>query len=201
MVRPRRRSSKARTTSRCWRRVDRIRRCRLERRSIDRLARSRLLVDPALIRAGVPHDAGPPHGRHADRPRERDRRDDDRGDRQWSPSRRRPACARNRPRRGVRADLDRDPRVDRPPAPMALPRPGRTSPPPRTSGSPRSRPRRLDDAGGCHHCGRCVLGCPYGIKWDARRLPRRRSGARCERAHRGPASTGSRWRAAVRSAS
>jgi choline dehydrogenase-like flavoprotein len=21
----------------------------------------------------------------------------------------------------------------------------------------------------CRHCGRCVLGCPYGAKWDSRR--------------------------------
>jgi choline dehydrogenase-like flavoprotein len=21
---------------------------------------------------------------------------------------------------------------------------------------------------GCHHCGRCVFGCPYGVKWDTR---------------------------------
>ena len=28
---------------------------------------------------------------------------------------------------------------------------------------------KMGRAEGCHHCGRCVLGCPYGIKWDARR--------------------------------
>jgi choline dehydrogenase-like flavoprotein len=29
---------------------------------------------------------------------------------------------------------------------------------------------KMGNAAGCRHCGRCVLGCPYGIKWDARRF-------------------------------
>jgi choline dehydrogenase-like flavoprotein len=27
---------------------------------------------------------------------------------------------------------------------------------------------KMGDAAGCHHCGRCMLGCPYGRKWDSR---------------------------------
>jgi choline dehydrogenase-like flavoprotein len=29
---------------------------------------------------------------------------------------------------------------------------------------------KMGRAATCRHCGRCVLGCPYGIKWDARRF-------------------------------
>ncbi len=29
---------------------------------------------------------------------------------------------------------------------------------------------KMADPGRCIHCGRCVLGCPYGIKWDSRRF-------------------------------
>ena len=29
---------------------------------------------------------------------------------------------------------------------------------------------KMGAAARCRHCGRCVLGCPYGIKWDARRF-------------------------------
>jgi choline dehydrogenase-like flavoprotein len=38
----------------------------------------------------------------------------------------------------------------------------------------------------CRHCGRCVLGCPYGIKWDSRHFldQARRSGARLLTRHR-----------------
>jgi choline dehydrogenase-like flavoprotein len=34
---------------------------------------------------------------------------------------------------------------------------------------PRPTPK-MGAAGSCRHCGRCVLGCPYGNKWDARRF-------------------------------
>ncbi|OGD19889.1 MAG: choline dehydrogenase [Candidatus Aminicenantes bacterium RBG_16_63_16] len=27
---------------------------------------------------------------------------------------------------------------------------------------------KLGDYSGCKHCGRCILGCPYGVKWDSR---------------------------------
>ena len=38
----------------------------------------------------------------------------------------------------------------------------------------------------CRHCGRCVLGCPYGIKWDSRQFlhQAQRKGARLLTAHR-----------------
>ncbi len=34
--------------------------------------------------------------------------------------------------------------------------------------SPRPLPK-MGDYGRCRHCGRCVLGCPDGVKWDSRR--------------------------------
>jgi ferredoxin len=34
---------------------------------------------------------------------------------------------------------------------------------------PRPLPKMIDH-GRCRHCGRCVLGCPTGAKWDSRRL-------------------------------
>ena len=39
---------------------------------------------------------------------------------------------------------------------------------------------KMGDAARCRHCGRCVLGCPYGVKWDARAFldVARRRGAR-----------------------
>ncbi len=27
---------------------------------------------------------------------------------------------------------------------------------------------KMGEVDGCHHCGRCMLGCPYGRKWDSR---------------------------------
>ena len=27
---------------------------------------------------------------------------------------------------------------------------------------------KMGDAAHCRHCGRCMLGCPYGRKWDSR---------------------------------
>ena len=35
--------------------------------------------------------------------------------------------------------------------------------------APRPTPK-LVDYRRCRRCGRCVLGCPYGAKWDSRRL-------------------------------
>ncbi len=35
--------------------------------------------------------------------------------------------------------------------------------------SPRPIPK-MGDYSRCRHCGRCVLGCPYGAKWDSRRF-------------------------------
>ncbi len=35
--------------------------------------------------------------------------------------------------------------------------------------SPRPIPK-MGDPGRCRHCGRCILGCPYGVKWDGRRF-------------------------------
>jgi choline dehydrogenase-like flavoprotein len=29
---------------------------------------------------------------------------------------------------------------------------------------------KMGTAGTCRHCGRCVLGCPHGVKWDSRRF-------------------------------
>ena len=48
---------------------------------------------------------------------------------------------------------------------------------------------KMGRAARCRHCGRCLLGCPYGIKWDARRFldvavargANVRTGARVER--------------------
>lgn len=34
--------------------------------------------------------------------------------------------------------------------------------------SPRAMPK-MGDYGRCRHCGRCILGCPDGVKWDSRR--------------------------------
>ena len=34
---------------------------------------------------------------------------------------------------------------------------------------PRPTPKMIDDRR-CRRCGRCVLGCPYGAKWDSRRF-------------------------------
>ncbi|RPI58868.1 MAG: extracellular solute-binding protein, partial [Chloroflexi bacterium] len=34
---------------------------------------------------------------------------------------------------------------------------------------PRPTPKMVDD-GRCRRCGRCVLGCPHGAKWDSRRF-------------------------------
>jgi choline dehydrogenase-like flavoprotein len=35
--------------------------------------------------------------------------------------------------------------------------------------APRPTPKMIDP-GRCRHCGRCVLGCPHGAKWDSRRF-------------------------------
>ena len=44
---------------------------------------------------------------------------------------------------------------------------------------------KMGDHAHCRSCGRCVLGCPYGIKWDSRQLlnQAQRSGARLLTAH------------------
>jgi choline dehydrogenase-like flavoprotein len=63
---------------------------------------------------------------------------------------------------------------------------------------PRATPK-LVDYGRCTRCGRCVLGCPSGAKWDSRRLleqavgagARLETGARVERVVVGPAGGGS----------
>lgn len=34
---------------------------------------------------------------------------------------------------------------------------------------PRPIPKLTTGGPACRHCGRCVLGCPYGVKWDSRR--------------------------------
>jgi choline dehydrogenase-like flavoprotein len=34
---------------------------------------------------------------------------------------------------------------------------------------PRALPKMTTGQGSCRHCGRCVLGCPYGVRWDSRR--------------------------------
>jgi choline dehydrogenase-like flavoprotein len=50
---------------------------------------------------------------------------------------------------------------------------------------PRPMPKMGDHAH-CRSCGRCVLGCPHGVKWDSRRLldQARQNGARLLTAHR-----------------
>lgn len=50
---------------------------------------------------------------------------------------------------------------------------------------PRVMPK-MGDYARCRQCGRCVLGCPYGIKWDSRRLldQARQNGARLLPSHR-----------------
>jgi choline dehydrogenase-like flavoprotein len=50
---------------------------------------------------------------------------------------------------------------------------------------PRAMPKMGDHAH-CRGCGRCVLGCPHGIKWDSRRLlvGAQRKGARLLTSHR-----------------
>jgi len=50
---------------------------------------------------------------------------------------------------------------------------------------PRPMPKMGDHAR-CRSCGRCVLGCPHGVKWDSRQLldQARQNGARLLTAHR-----------------
>jgi choline dehydrogenase-like flavoprotein len=45
---------------------------------------------------------------------------------------------------------------------------------------------KMGDYAHCRNCGHCVLGCPYGIKWDSRQLLRQaqRQGTRLLTAHR-----------------
>jgi choline dehydrogenase-like flavoprotein len=45
---------------------------------------------------------------------------------------------------------------------------------------------KMGDYARCRGCGRCVLGCPHGVKWDSRRLlaDAQRKGARLLTAHR-----------------
>ncbi len=45
---------------------------------------------------------------------------------------------------------------------------------------------KMGDHAHCRSCGRCVLGCPHGIKWDSRRLleQAQKNGARLLTAHR-----------------
>jgi choline dehydrogenase-like flavoprotein len=73
--------------------------------------------------------------------------------------------------------------------------------------APRPTPKMID-FGRCRRCGRCVLGCPYGAKWDSRRFldDARAKGARLvtgcsvrEVVIRGGRATGVRARVGARS--
>jgi choline dehydrogenase-like flavoprotein len=145
----------------------RYRRCELDRRSIDRLARSRLLVDPRLIRVAYPSM--------------RVRRTDDMLVVHGTGTGGTTTVATGN---GIRADDDlRALGIDLDEEFAEIASEVHVSVEHRRRWHPMTR--RLfaaaDDLGlapqptpkmgraeGCHHCGRCVLGCPYGIKWDAR---------------------------------
>ncbi|MGZ8617881.1 MAG: GMC family oxidoreductase N-terminal domain-containing protein [Actinomycetota bacterium] len=145
------------------------RRCELDRRSIDRLARSRLLVDPRLIRLAYPPM--------------RVRRTDDMLVVHGSGTGGTTTVATGN---GIRADddlralgidLDEEFAQIASEIPVSVEHRRRWHPTTRRlfAGAedlglaPQPTPK-MGNAGGCRHCGRCVLGCPHGIKWDARRF-------------------------------
>ena len=143
------------------------RRCGLDRRTIDLIGRSRALVDPRCIRAAYPAM--------------RAQRTDDmvivRGIALGGTT---TVATGN----GVRADEDLRAiglDLDREFAEMATEIPVSTEHRQRWHPLTRRLFQAADDlglapeptpkmgaAGQCRHCGRCVLGCPYGVKWDAR---------------------------------
>lgn len=145
------------------------RRSRLERRSIDRLARSRLLVDPRMIRLAYPamrvrrsgdmlivHGSGT-GGTTTVATGNGVRADDD--------------------LRALGVDLDEEFAQISTEIPISTDHRRRWHPTTRRlfaaaedlGLAPQPTPK-MGNAGSCRHCGRCVLGCPYGIKWDARRF-------------------------------
>lgn len=145
------------------------RRSGLDRRSIDRLARSRLLVDPRLIRVAYPAM--------------RVRRTDDMLIVHGSGTGGTTTVATGN---GMRADddlralgIDLDEEFSRIVAeiPLSIEHRRRWHPTTRRLFAaaedlglgPQPTPK-MGAAAGCRHCGRCVLGCPHGIKWDARRF-------------------------------
>ena len=183
------------------------RRCELDRRSIDRLARSRLLVDPRLIRVAYPtmrvrrtadmlvvHGSGT-GGTTTVATGNGIRADDD--------------------LRALGIDLDEEFAEVASEISVSIEHRRRWHPMTRRLfaaaedlGLAPSPTPKMGRAEGCRHCGRCVLGCPHGIKWDARRFldvavargARLRTGMRVDRVliERGRvvgvATTGSRGR-------
>jgi choline dehydrogenase-like flavoprotein len=145
------------------------RRSRLDLRSIDRLARSRLLVDPRLIRLAYPSM--------------RVRRTEDMLIVHGSGTGGTTTVATGN---GIRADddlralgIDLDEEFARLASeiPVSVEHRRRWHPTTRRlfaaadelGLAPQPTPK-MGRAETCRHCGRCVLGCPYGIKWDARRF-------------------------------
>jgi choline dehydrogenase-like flavoprotein len=145
------------------------RRCELDRRSIDRLARSRLLVDPRLIRVAYPtmrvrrtddmlivHGCGT-GGTTTVATGNGMRADDD--------------------LRALGIDLDEEFSQIASQIPLSTEHRRRWHPTTRRLFAaaedlglgPQPTPK-MGRAAGCRHCGRCVLGCPHAIKWDARRF-------------------------------
>ncbi|MGZ4110683.1 MAG: FAD-dependent oxidoreductase [Actinomycetota bacterium] len=143
------------------------RRCQIDRRSIDRLARSRLLVDPRLIRLAYPamrvrrtadmlvvHGSGT-GGTTTVATGNGIRADDD--------------------LRALGIDLDEEFARIASEIPVSTDHRRRWHPTTRRlfaaaedlGLAPQPTPK-MGRAERCHHCGRCVLGCPHGIKWDAR---------------------------------
>ncbi len=145
------------------------RRSELEPRSIDRLARSRLLVDPRLIRVAYPAM--------------RIRRTDDMLVVHGCGTGGTTTVATGN---GIRADDDLRALgidLDEEFATIASEIPVSTEHRRRWHATTRRLFAAAEDLGlapqptpkmgraeRCRHCGRCVLGCPYGIKWDARRF-------------------------------
>jgi choline dehydrogenase-like flavoprotein len=145
------------------------RRCELDRRSIDRLARSHLLVDPRLIRLVYPTmrvrrtaDMLVVHGSATGGTTtvatgNGVRADDD--------------------LRALGLDLDEEFAQIASEIPVSADHQRRWHPTTRRlfaaaddlGLAPQPTPK-MGRAAGCRHCGRCVLGCPHGIKWDARRF-------------------------------
>lgn len=145
------------------------RRCALDRRSIDRLARSRLLVDPRLIRVAYPvmrirrtddmlivHGSGT-GGTTTVATGNGMRADDD--------------------LRALGVDLDDEFSQIASEIPLSIEHRRRWHPTTRRLFAaaedlglePQPTPK-MGRSAGCRHCGRCVLGCPHGIKWDARQF-------------------------------
>src|SRR4030095_3658436 len=146
-----------------------FRRLGLERETVERLRDSRVLFDPRLIRAAFPAMQV--------------RRTDDlylvNGIGVGGTT---PMATGN----GIRADgalralgIDLDPEFDQISREIHLSRAhqARWHPPTRRLFSacaemeldPRPLPKMTSGQAACRHCGRCVLGCPYGVKWDSRR--------------------------------